>query len=66
MIKKGWHLKPKISKKMRFCPFRPNKVEDEKHFLLECPTYKHIRSDLYNEAKNIFPAITNQPYNYRL
>jgi hypothetical protein len=46
-------------------PFCPNKVEDEKHFLLECPAYIHIRSDLYNEAKNIFPTITNQPYSYR-
>ena len=65
MIEKGRHSKPKIPKELRFCPFCPNKVEDEKHFLLECPTYKHIRSDLYNEAKNIFPTITNQPYSYR-
>ena len=65
MIEKGRHLKPKVSKEMRSCPFCPNKVEDEKHFLLECPTYKHIRSDLCNEAKNIFPTITNQPYSYR-
>ena len=53
MIEKGRHLSPKMAKELRFCPFCPNKVEDEKHFLLECPTYKYIRSDLYNDAKFI-------------
>ena len=65
MIEKGRHSNPKMAKELRFCPFCPNKVEDEKHFLLECPTYEHIRSDLYNDAKNISPTITNQPYSYR-
>ena len=50
---------------LRFCPFCPNTVEDEKHFLLKCQTYKYLRSDLYSEVKNIFPSICNQPHDYR-
>lgn len=38
MIEKGRHSK--IDRELRFCPFCPNRVEDEKHFLLECQTYK--------------------------
>ena len=63
MIEKGRHSK--IDKHLRFCPFCPNRVEDEKHFFLECPTYKYMRSDLYSEVKTAFPTITNQPNDYR-
>ena len=65
MIEKGRHSKPKVPKELRFCHFCPNSVEDEKHFLLVCPTYKYIRSDLYSEAKKVFSKITNQPRDYR-
>ena len=34
MIEKGRHSN--IDKSLRFCPFCPDKIEDEKHFLLEC------------------------------
>ena len=63
MIEKGRHSK--IDRELCFCPFCPNRVEDEKHFLLECQTYKHLRSDLYSKVKTIFPTITNQPKEYR-
>ena len=63
MIERGRYSK--IDKELRFCPFCPGRVEDEKHFLLECHTYKYLRSDLYNEVKIIFPSITNQPNDYR-
>ena len=33
----------KTPKEKRFCPFCINKVEDECHFLLECPQYTHLR-----------------------
>ena len=49
MIEKGRHQN--IDKNLRFCPFCIDKVEDEKHFLLECPTYKLIISDVYHEVK---------------
>ena len=34
MIEKGRHSR--IESKFRFCPFCPNEVEDEKHFLMKC------------------------------
>ena len=63
MIEKGRHMN--IDKDSRFCPFCLDKVEDEKHFLIECPTYRHLRSDLYREVKTKIPSICNQPYSYR-
>ena len=63
MIEKGRHQN--IDKNLRFCPFCTDKVEDEKHFLLECPIYKFIRSDLYSEVKRVNASICNQPYSYR-
>ena len=50
----------------RFCPFCPNRIEDEKHFLIACPIYGHLRAELYSEAKLIFPTICIQPYDFRL
>ena len=33
----------KTPREKRFCPFCVNKIEDECHFLLQCPLYTHIR-----------------------
>ena len=63
MIEKGRHSD--IDKKNRFCPFCPNIVEDEKHFLLKCKAYNHIRADLLDRAKQVFPSICNQPHDVR-
>ena len=45
MIEKGRHLK--IDKNLRFCPFCPNHIEDEMHFLLECVCYTTHRRVLF-------------------
>ena len=45
-IEKGRHTTPKTPKEVRFCPFCPNKVEDEQHFLIDCPTYEHPRNKM--------------------
>ena len=42
MIETGRHKK--LSKEMRLCPFCSNLVEDELHFLLQCPTYSTMRN----------------------
>ena len=47
-IEKGRHKTPKTPKEMRFCPFCPKSVEDEVHFLIECPTYEHMRNKMLN------------------
>ena len=52
MIEKGRHQK--IDKKYRHCPFCPGVVEDEKHFLLKCNTYRLIRCELLNEIGKPF------------
>ena len=64
MIEKGRHLS--INKSLCFCPFCPNRIEDEKHFLIKCQTYKYLRSGLYDETKTIFPSICNQTQDYRI
>ena len=45
-IEKGRHTSPKTPIEERVCPFCPNKVEDEMHFLLDCPAYHIPRSQM--------------------
>ena len=45
MIEKGRHKN--IDKKLRFCPFCPNRIEDELHFLLECTCFEIHRKELF-------------------
>ena len=33
-------------KNHRFCPFCPESVENEEHFLLQCQTYRYLRNKL--------------------
>ena len=63
MIEKGRHSN--IDKALRFCPFCPNIIEDEKHFLIQCQTYKYIRSGLYSETSAISPSICYQTHDYK-
>ena len=63
MIEKGRHTN--VNRDFRFCPFCRDKVENEKHFLLECETFKLLRSDLYDEVKLKIPSICNQPHDLR-
>ena len=46
MIEKGRHQN--IDKNLRFCPFCPNHIEDEMHFLLECECYASHRKELFS------------------
>ena len=41
MIEKGRHMG--VHKNLRFCPFCTDKVEDEMHFLINCPVYNNLR-----------------------
>ena len=36
----------------RICPICNSAVEDEIHFLCECPLYSHLRSSLFESAQN--------------
>ena len=60
-IEKGRHMSPKTPKEQRFCPFCPDKVEDEIHFLLECPTYEISRNELMNNIDTpLLPSLSIQ------
>ena len=54
MIEKGRHLK--IGKDERFCPFCPELVETEKHFILFCKTFSHMRKSLFSEVNILIPG----------
>ena len=45
MIDKGKHLK--IPKKLRYCPFCPDSIEDEIHFLIKCKCCNTHRNTIY-------------------
>ena len=42
--------KQRLDKNLRFCPFCPNFIEDEKHFLLQCSIYNVLRRNLFTWA----------------
>ena len=58
-IEEGRHQK--ISADLRFCPFCKNKVECEIHFVTDCPTYTHLRANLYHEMDNEVPSFKYWP-----
>ena len=64
MIEKGRHLN--VDKNLRFCPFCPGIVEDEKHFIARCPQYRHLRTELLNNAKDTIPSILNHSDDQKL
>ena len=62
MIEKGRHFRPKIERQERKCPCCRLNVEDECHFLIECPTYNNERNELYTnirESSHHFDDMTN-------
>ena len=52
------------TKDNRHCPFCGcNVIEDEVHFLFQCPTYSMIRNKFYYKVKTLIPNITQLPVN---
>ena len=50
------------TKDNRHCPFCGcNVIEDEVHFLFQCPTYSMIRNIFYHKVKTLIPNITQLP-----
>ena len=49
MIEKGRHQNLQLCD--RSCPFCPDHIETEFHFLIKCPTYKSLREKLLNQIK---------------
>ena len=51
MIEKGRHNR--VRKDLRFCPFCPNEIEDETHFLLSCKRFSKQREEFFNKINNV-------------
>ena len=58
MIEKGRHLGI-TDPNLRFCPFCPGQVEDERHFLLDCKSFSKLRNDLFHKTGN---TVISFPY----
>ena len=43
-IERGRYSRPIVSREERFCKYCKNEIEDEKHFVLNCPLYNNIRT----------------------
>ena len=56
MIEKMRHLKPKPEISERRCPFCPELVEDESHFLLTCKNFTAHRTPLTKHANDTIPG----------
>ena len=59
MIEKGRHKPIKIDKKERKCYFCKNKIENEEHFMIECPLYTPFRRVLENICSEMYPRYKN-------
>ena len=59
------HLKTgrydKISRCDRICPICGLNIEDEIHFLFDCPKYSSIRDDFFNKIDNRIPHYKHIP-----
>ena len=51
----------KISKCDRICPVCGLNIEDEIHFLFNCPKYSSIRDDFFNKIENRIPDYKHIP-----
>ena len=58
MIEKGRHKQ--IDRNQRYCPFCPDSIEDETHFLLKCKAYKSIRPEFFESAQKLVPSFNSQ------
>jgi len=63
MIEKGRHQN--IHKTQRFCPFCPDQIETEEHFLLQCREYTYFRNELFLKITDLFPYFSTLPENER-
>ena len=55
MIEVGRHQKPKLEPHERICEVCKNGVEDEIHFLINCPLYDAHRQAIINQCKDFKP-----------
>ena len=64
MIETGRHNK--TPREQRFCPFCPQKIESEYHFLFECPIYTHIRTRHLEPLIYTIPGFQYFPTHFKM
>ena len=64
MIEVGRHNN--TPKELRFCPFCPNVVENEKHFMFTCPSYTHLRRRYLEPVCNSIGSFQYLPHDAKL
>ena len=62
-IERGRYQRPYLKPEERKCPFRPDKIEDEYHFLIECAMYRDKRQAFLNSINYKSYSYTNQNNN---
>ena len=63
LIEKGRHMRPRLERNERKCFICKEKIENEMHFLTECPLYKNERAILYQacrENSKNFTSLTKE------
>ena len=59
-IERGRYSNPPVPREHRLCSVCNNQeVEDEKHFLIECNTYKDDRHNMIHQIGLVYPHFTN-------
>jgi hypothetical protein len=64
MIEVGRHTN--TPKEQRFCPFCPNLVENELHFMFTCATYTHLRRAYLDPVCNTLRSFRFLPHDAKL
>jgi hypothetical protein len=62
-IETGRYCKPTIPANERFCKAFKDKVEDEHHFLIECPIYNSVRDKFFTLFNRKFNETTDVTIN---
>ena len=63
LIEKGRHMRPKLDRTERKCFLCKDVIEDEKHFITNCPLYSKHRAILYHSLQNnsiYFTSLTEE------
>ncbi len=66
-IETGRHTIPRTPEHLRICKHcNQNKIEDEKHFMLDCDLYINERQKLFEKIKNKFSHFTHLDENQKI
>ena len=65
MIEKGSHRKHPLTRPERKCPFCRDHIEDECHFVINCPLYNTERGNLFKSVINNSTSFNDIPSDYQ-